>query len=43
VSDPYEPPTNPDVVVRSDKESVDESVDKIVATLKRLGYVPASV
>lgn len=43
VSDPYEPPTNPDVVVRSDKESVDESVEKIVATLKRLGLVPAAV
>jgi adenylyl-sulfate kinase len=43
VSDPYEPPINPDVVVRSDRESVDESVEKIVATLKKLGYVPAHV
>jgi adenylyl-sulfate kinase len=43
VSDPYEPPVSPEVVVRSDREQVDESVDKIVATLKRLGYVPASL
>jgi adenylyl-sulfate kinase len=43
VSDPYEPPVNPEVVVRSDRETVDQSVDKIVATLKKLGYVPASV
>ena len=41
VSDPYEPPLNPDVVVNTDQESIEESVGKIVAALERLGYLPA--
>jgi adenylyl-sulfate kinase len=40
VSDPYEPPHSPEVTVYSDREDVDESVDKIVATLSRLRYLP---
>ena len=39
VSDPYEPPLNPEVVVNSEKESIDESAAKIVQTLQDLGYV----
>ncbi len=39
VSDPYEPPLKPEVVVDSSKETVDESLDKIVATLRALGLV----
>lgn len=39
VSDPYEPPVNPDVVVDSSKETVDQSVKKIIAKLAELGYV----
>jgi adenylyl-sulfate kinase len=35
ISDPYEPPGNPDVVVRSDRESLRESVDKIWLELER--------
>ena len=42
VSDPYEPPLNPDVVVNSEKESIDESAAKIVQTLRDLGYVGAA-
>jgi adenylyl-sulfate kinase len=38
VSDPYEPPLKPEVTVDSSKESVAESIDKIVATLRQLGY-----
>jgi adenylyl-sulfate kinase len=38
ISDPYEAPLNPDVVVRSDLEQVDQSVYKIFAKLKDLGY-----
>jgi adenylyl-sulfate kinase len=38
VSDPYEPPLKPEVVVDSSKETVAESIDKIVATLRQLGY-----
>jgi adenylyl-sulfate kinase len=33
VSDPYEPPTRPDVIVRSDHETVEESLARILATL----------
>jgi adenylyl-sulfate kinase len=39
VSDPYEEPINPEVVVDTDHETVDESAAKIVATLERLGYL----
>lgn len=34
VSDPYEAPASPDVEVRTDRESIDESVAKILAALK---------
>ena len=40
VSDPYEPPTSPEVTVDSSKEEVAASVEKIFAALKRLRYVP---
>jgi adenylylsulfate kinase len=39
ISDPYEPPLDPDVVVRSDRETVDESVDKIWRELERRGFI----
>ena len=42
ISDPYEPPLDPDVVVRSDRETVSESVDKILAKLEDLGYLPVA-
>jgi adenylyl-sulfate kinase len=41
VSDPYEEPNDAEVVVYTDKESVDESVGKIVKTLEVLSHVPA--
>jgi adenylylsulfate kinase len=41
ISDPYEPPENPEVVVETDKETVDESVDKIWQALIESGYIPA--
>lgn len=43
VSDPYEPPLHPDVVVRTSQESPEESVARILATLEALAYVPAPV
>jgi sulfate adenylyltransferase len=43
ISDPYEAPANPDLVVRSDRESVEESVDRIVATLQSRGLLEAAV
>ena len=39
VSDPYEEPLNPEVVVDSSQEKVDESVDKILARLRELGLI----
>lgn len=39
VSDPYEPPLQPEVVVDSEHETVDESVAAVMRTLVRLGYV----
>ena len=39
VSDPYEPPLSPDVVVRSDRETVDESRDRILAVLAARGLL----
>ena len=37
ISDPYEEPLNPEVIIESDKETVEESVNKVLAKLKRLG------
>jgi len=39
VSDPYEDPLNPEVVVETDKETVDESAAKIIHKLEALGYL----
>jgi sulfate adenylyltransferase len=44
VSDPYEPPPNPDVVIRSDRETIEESLDRILNTLAERGLVaPATL
>jgi len=42
ISDPYEAPFDPEVVIHSDRESVAESVDKIVTQLDVLGYLPVA-
>ncbi len=39
ISDPYEAPTNPDVVVRSDRETVEVSVDRVWQELIRRGLI----
>ena len=43
VDDPYEPPLKPEVVVESDRESVAESVDKIIRTLEVMELIPRAV
>ncbi len=43
VDDPYEEPLNPDVVIESDRESVEESAAKVIAKLEALGYIGALV
>jgi len=39
VSDPYEPPANPEVTVDSSKERLEDSVDKVWAKLRELGLI----
>jgi adenylyl-sulfate kinase len=43
VSDPYEPPADPNVVVRSDQETVDESLSRILGILASRGLVDSSL
>ncbi len=43
ISDPYEPPENPEVVVETDKETVEESVGKILQALSDLGYLDSNL
>lgn len=40
VSDPYEPPLNPEVVYHSDRETVQESAQKILKKLEEMELVP---
>lgn len=41
ISDPYEEPLSPEVVVDTEHETVDESVEKILTALEMHGYVAA--
>jgi adenylyl-sulfate kinase len=39
VSDPYEEPENPEVTLETDRETIEQSLAKIVLKLEELGYV----
>ncbi len=39
IDDPYEPPLNPEVECRTDLETLDESVSKVLSKLGELGYL----
>ncbi len=39
VDDPYEPPLNPEVTVRSDQETPEASAARVLAKAKELGYL----
>lgn len=41
VSDPYEPPEQPEVICRTDREDVEESVASILAALEARAYLAA--
>jgi adenylylsulfate kinase len=41
VSDPYEPPERAEIVVRTDEESVEACLDRIVTRLEELGFLPS--
>ena len=40
VSDPYEAPLNPEITVHTDQETVEESVNKIIAYLEERAFIP---
>jgi adenylylsulfate kinase len=42
VSDPYEPPTNPEVEVNTERETLEESVEKVLDTLRKRGFLPVA-
>ena len=42
IDDPYEPPLNSEVECRTDLESLEESVSKVLAKLRELGYFSLS-
>jgi adenylylsulfate kinase len=39
ISDPYEEPLQPEITVETNIETMDESVEKILGVLKKLGYI----
>ncbi len=39
ISDPYEPPLNPEIECRTDRETPEESVNNILTKLRELGYI----
>jgi adenylylsulfate kinase len=39
VDDPYEEPENPELIVETDKETIEESIERIFAKLEELGYL----
>lgn len=42
ISDPYEPPENPEIECRTDKEELSESVAKVLQKLQDLDYIPSA-
>lgn len=42
VSDPYEEPLKPEIILETDKETPDESVRKIITALEMLNWIPRS-
>ena len=43
VSDPYEPPENPELVIETEQQSPEESAQQILAYLEERGFIPAAV
>lgn len=39
VDDPYEEPDNPEVIIRTDQETPEESAAKVITALEELGYL----
>jgi adenylylsulfate kinase len=43
IDDPYEPPLNPEIECRTDKEELSESVAKVINKLTEMGYLAEKV
>ncbi len=43
IDDPYEPPLNPEIECRTDIETLEESVEKVLRGLEKLGYISLPV
>ncbi|MCD6480668.1 MAG: adenylyl-sulfate kinase [Thermoplasmata archaeon] len=39
IDDPYEEPENPELIVETDKETLEESTNKVLNKLRELGYI----
>ena len=39
VDDPYEPPLDPELVIRTDKETPEQSAGRLLSALRELGYI----
>ena len=39
VSDPYEEPLHPEILIESDRESLEESVNRVLRGVEKLGYL----
>ena len=42
ISDPYEEPLQPEVVIESDRETPEVAVERILRTLEQQGYLPSA-
>jgi adenylylsulfate kinase len=40
IDDPYEAPLNPEIICRTDKETITESAKKVIMALEQQGYIP---
>ena len=43
ISDPYEAPLNPEINCETHKETLEESVGKVITKLEEMGYLPVAV
>ena len=43
VDDPYEEPEHPELIIETDKETIEQSVERIMNTLEALGYLEPEV
>ena len=41
ISDPYEAPVNPELILDSDKKSIDQLADEVIAYLEKHGILTA--